>query len=65
MGYYNRIFECPFYRDDERGAVMCVGGRVVLRKTTLGEYMREYCCSVEGWQRCSIAQALERQYEGE
>lgn len=65
MGYYRRIFACPYYHHDERGAVVCEGGRVNLRKETMSEYLGGYCCSVEGWGKCTLAKALNQQYERE
>lgn len=64
MAYYRRLWACPYYRSDERGAVICEGGRVELaRKETMSEYMGQYCCDVDGWRRCTIARALNLQYE--
>ena len=63
-GYSNRIWQCPYFRWDKRQEVHCEGGvcRFDCRETYLG-YVREFCSGE--WRRCTLAQALSRQYEEE
>lgn len=64
-GYSRRVWACPFYRWDEKRRIHCEGGSVLAmpdRESYLA-YARQYCGSASGWRGCSIARALERQWE--
>ena len=63
-GYSGKVWACPFFRWDQRGRFHCEGGCVAFEdRETYGEYTEKYCCSVEGWEDCTLAQALTRQYD--
>lgn len=63
--YRHLYWVCPYYTFDEKLCVHCEqGSRVKFKDTkTLAQYEREYCASMDGYLRCSIAQALEQEYE--
>ena len=63
-GYSGRLWQCPYFRWDERQAIHCEAGCVAfpVRPTYL-TYASEYCC--DNWRRCTLARALERQYDEE
>ena len=66
MGSYTHLYWiCPFYRYDEKTCVHCEEGSRVKFKNlkTLRQYEKDYCASMDGYLRCSIAKTLERQYE--
>ena len=66
-GYSNRIWVCPYFSWDERCTVHCEGGTRVrfAHYRTYADYVRTYCCDVDHWHRCSVAAALNKQYEEE
>ena len=66
-GYSSRVWTCPFFQWDERLAVHCEGGSRVrfARLRTYRQYVSCYCCDLNGWRRCSIADALNKQYDDE
>ena len=64
--YTSRVWVCPFYRRHERQKVECEGGGIAFsRKETFQEFTDFYCANLPGWTHCSIAAALQRQYERE
>ncbi|MBE5851328.1 MAG: hypothetical protein E7298_14615 [Lachnospiraceae bacterium] len=66
MSYGNRVFCCPYYCYDAPRAVKCEGGRVELPdRAAARDYFGQYCASVEGWRRCTVARAMSRFYERE
>ena len=66
MGYSNKTFVCPFFGWDERLCVHCEGGRLNFRdREAAVDYIDRHCACLGGWQECSLAAALLRQYEKE
>lgn len=63
--YRHLYWVCPYYTFDEKLCVHCEqGSRVKFKDAkTLRQYEKDYCASMDGYMRCSIAKALERQYE--
>ena len=56
---------CPFFTSEKRLALHCEGG-CMLRFTDKEErvqYLDDYCASMDGWRRCTVARLLERRYE--
>ena len=64
--YWHRRWACPYYVRSGRHAVECeCGSRLRLPDDNAAmRYFGEYCADVAGWKKCSVAQALERRYEG-
>jgi hypothetical protein len=63
-GYSNRIWCCPYFKWDKRQEVHCEGGAVAMTDRGLFlEYIERYCASVDGWQKCTIAQAMTKYYQ--
>lgn len=62
-GYSSRIWECPFFKWDEKRKVHCEGGKVALPGKEQTEYIEQYCASEQGWRECPLAKALEKYYE--
>ena len=53
---------CPWWRyESKSGCYVCHGGREGRMPTVTGEmeYRRDYCCSVTGYTKCSLAQKLD------
>ena len=65
-GYSNRVFHCPFFFKDERRRVICEGGGCAFaRQETYRYFLDNYCSNATSWTRCSLARALNLQYEWE
>lgn len=62
-GYSNRIWQCPFFRWDEKSKVHCEGGVVSLPKREYTDYIENYCAHITGWRGCPLARALNLYYE--
>lgn len=63
-GYSGRVWACPFFQWDERRGIHCEGGGVSFEdRETFGRYATRHCCDVDGWDKCSLAQALVERYE--
>lgn len=59
-----RTLACPwaeYYRDK---SIRCTAGTLQMpSREAWDSYMRLYCASVSGWEQCSLAQEMEREYE--
>lgn len=66
MGSYsNRTWTCPFYGSSKKLCINCEGGRLHFASwLDAKEYAEKYCGGY-GWQNCTVAQQLLRQYERE
>lgn len=64
-GYSNRKWICPFFAWDERGKVHCECGNCISfpDREAYVAYTDQYCASLPGWQKCSVASALLAYYE--
>ncbi|MBQ9980169.1 MAG: hypothetical protein IJP23_03835 [Oscillospiraceae bacterium] len=62
----NTIYVCPFWQRDIKSNLYCEGARLDFKNgATLRDYARRYCADIHGWRCCSIAAALNEQYEKE
>ena len=60
----NRLWQCPYFVWSETGKIHCEGCVVALAdKKTLRRYADAYCGDIDGWKSCTVARALNRQYE--
>lgn len=66
MAYSNLYWSCPFYKWDERLCVHCEGGSKIVfpDQQSASRYFYAYCTHSADWQRCTIAQARTKYYEG-
>lgn len=63
-GYSGRLWACPFFRWDKPGQVRCEGGAIrIPDRDCMSAYLDAYCDHVDGWRRCTIAQAMEAYYD--
>ena len=63
-GYSNRNWACPFFVRDEKQKVICEGGGPAFEDPRrFNDFVSEYCANVPGWNNCTLARALKRQYE--
>ncbi len=64
-GSAQREWACPFYKLDKGLCVYCEGGmRAVFPDQVAAlEYTDRYCCSVDGWGKCTLAAVRVRYYE--
>ena len=67
MEYWHKLFECPFYKWNEKRTIGCEGGRITIEsKVAFLEFMET--CETK-WKSCPIARALmndaERKYHEE
>ena len=60
--YYHRAFACPYYTSDAKGVLRCEGGSVRMRRPALLSYAERFCCNPQGWERCTLAQAVTADY---
>lgn len=61
----NRRWQCPYYIHDRDGKVVCEAARLALLHETYRGYIETYCGDLDGWRRCTLARALNAQYEKE
>lgn len=57
-----RTCRCPYWiwGDDK---IHCQGGRLQLPgKAAMGDYLTEHCASIQGWEQCSIAKNLMKEW---
>jgi len=60
-----KVYDCPFWRWEERMRVHCEGGNVRFSDAAMrADYIGRYCANNPGWKACSIAAGLLRHYEG-
>ena len=57
--------KCPFFKRERDLNIRCEGGsRVRMNsKASIDDWLSRFCCSGEGWQRCTIARQLRIEYE--
>lgn len=62
-GYTNKTWICPFYKRDEKMAMVCEGNvRVAFDiKSDLMEYQKNYCGSFDYF-KCPIAERILKEY---
>lgn len=60
-GFRGGVFKCPFYARDYRDHLNCEGAQLRLAKTTLDNYVQQYCTG--NWERCTVARELMKAYE--
>ena len=67
MGWRNVTWVCPYFHYDEKLLVACEGGTRIKFDDiqTLRQYEDAHCCSMDGYHKCSVAQALEEKYREE
>lgn len=55
---------CPFYCREREKEISCEGGSRVrmLSKSSIDQWLFMYCCSQEGWRRCTIARQILIEY---
>jgi hypothetical protein len=59
-----RAAACPFFTSYDGTRIYCDAGRLNMpSRAAWDEYMKNYCCSVEGWEKCSVALELRAEYE--
>lgn len=59
-----RVFECPFYQWQRGYIVYCEAGRLEFSNgTAYADYCDRFCGSPNGWNGCTLAQALGRDYD--
>lgn len=61
-----RTMQCPYLTYCKGYTVYCEAG--TLRFTGYGtwdDYTRRFCADIDGWKRCTLAQAKGREYEAE
>ena len=64
MGYRNITWACPFFTWDEKLAIHCEAGVVRCPDgRAVNEYTDRNCASVEGWEKCTLADMLLQFYE--
>ena len=64
MDYWRKIWQCPYFKWDDKLLVVCEGGRVAFPdKETARRFFDQYCAHMPGWRSCSIAAALAGFYE--
>lgn len=59
-----KLFACPFWRWEEKLKQHCEAGRVDYpSREARAEYQGMYCANVNGWNKCTLAMAMCREYE--
>lgn len=59
-----RTPDCPYFVSYDGTRVFCSAGKLNMpSRKAWDDYMKKYCCSVCGWQDCSIAATLTEDYE--
>ena len=61
MSWSKKLWQCPFYRSDQKECLLCEGGRLRLPISALRDYETAYCAG--DWRSCTIARALLRHYD--
>ena len=62
----NALYVCPYWQRDIKSNLYCEAARLDFRNNaTLREYSKRYCGDMSGWRRCTLARALNEQYEKE
>lgn len=58
-------FQCPYFQSGGKGLkVECEGGRLTFQsREAYMSYVGLYCGRCPGWERCTLAQNLTREYE--
>lgn len=60
------VWQCPFFSYSQKLVIRCEGARLLFRsRAALREYQDQYCANLCGWEACTIARELKRQYEKE
>lgn len=61
-----KTWTCPFFKWEEKQKIHCEGGGPAFElPETFREFSNAYCASTENWRKCSLADALVRQYDKE
>lgn len=66
-----RMVYCPFWGSDlfdKKGEnkISCEHGMLTFyNRNSIEEYMKKYCCSNDGWKKCTLAASLQKYYERE
>lgn len=59
-----KTWKCPFWQYEQKGKVFCAGARLDFKSGAAREdYFSLYCAHAPGWENCTIAQNLCRDYE--
>lgn len=59
-----RVFECPFYQWCRGHTVYCEAGRLEFPGgEAYADYCNRFCGDPTGWRGCTLAQALDRDYD--
>lgn len=60
-----KTLTCPFYTSEKRLALHCEGGCTLCfsDKAERVAHINQYCGSMDGWRRCTVARLLELRYE--
>ena len=63
--YSNKTYRCPFFKWDERLCVHCeLGTRIKFPDIKVrGRYVDLFCANNPGWEKCSVADSLNKYYE--
>lgn len=65
MGCYShRRWQCPYFKWDEKATIHCEAG--VIRfpdRRACTQYETAFCASKDGWQYCSLSDALSEYYD--
>ena len=55
---------CPYYTSDNAFCVLCDGGKVNFpSQKRRKEWLESYCGNNPGWQKCSVADMLNKYFE--
>ncbi len=67
MGSYShKYWSCPFFKWDEKCSIHCEGGVLKFNDyDRLSEYADRYCTDAKLWHKCTVAAALEDEYNRE
>lgn len=59
-----KLMQCPFYKWEEKLHQHCEAARVSYpSREARAEYQDMYCANVNGWEQCTWAKAMCREYE--
>lgn len=58
--------DCPFFRSERKLCLNCEMAQLRFHsRRQRAEYVRRYCANAKGWQDCTVAAQLCREYEQE
>lgn len=59
-----RYWCCPYWKYERKLKFICEAGTIhFFDRKAWSDYVERYCCDRNNWEKCTLAQSLNREYE--